>query len=42
VISRSVVGPGGASTRTSWYIAAQFGHSNRVVEFISRQWDRGG
>ena len=28
VISRSVVGPGGASTRTTSYFAAQFGHSN--------------
>ena len=30
VISRSVVGRGGASTRTILYFAAQFGHSNNV------------
>src|SRR6516165_11614502 len=43
VISRSVVGTRGASTRTTSYFAAQFGHSNCVVQLIARRiWDRGG
>jgi hypothetical protein len=34
VISRSVVGPAGASTRTSSYLAPQLEQSNRVVGIL--------